>query len=287
MKKTIKKITVGLAMLAMLPNLGLPAHAGSIDTALSAQSEEAKTRFQYRNPKETLNFFNIEEGMTVVEALPGGGWYSKILLPVLGEKGTLIGADYPQSIWTKFSFMTPDRIKEKEEWVKSWTIEANQWRSEGDANVKAVKFDSIVEEMNGTADRVLFIRALHNLARFEKTEQYLTNVLSKTHALLKEDGLVGVVQHEAREDRPDSWADGSSGYLKKSTVLAFFEANGFELVSQSDINSNPLDQAIEGDIVWRLPPTLMGSKNDAIKKEAMLNIGESNRMTLLFKKMEK
>ena len=65
-----------------------------LDVALAAQSEEAKARYQYRHPKETLEFFGIEPGMTVVEALPGGGWYTKVLLPYLGPDGKLIGVDY-------------------------------------------------------------------------------------------------------------------------------------------------------------------------------------------------
>ena len=42
---------------------------------LAAQPDEVVARYAYRNPEQTLNFFGIEPGMTVVEALPGGGWY--------------------------------------------------------------------------------------------------------------------------------------------------------------------------------------------------------------------
>ena len=59
--------------------------AASLDTILAAQDDSAKARYEYRNPKETLEFFGIAPGMAVGEALPGGGWYSKILLPYLGD----------------------------------------------------------------------------------------------------------------------------------------------------------------------------------------------------------
>jgi predicted methyltransferase len=63
---------------------------------------------------------------------------------------------------------------------------------------------------------------------------------------------------------------------------------GFKFVGESDINANPKDQAGPGDVVWRLPPSLRGSKDDAKKRTAMLAIGESNRMTLKFiKPLEK
>jgi predicted methyltransferase len=62
------------------------------------------------------------------------------------------------------------------------------------------------------------------------------------------------------------------------------QAAGFEFVGESNINENPQDQANVGDIVWRLPPSLSGSKDDDEKRAAMLAIGESNRMTLKFRK---
>ncbi len=63
-----------------------------------------------------------------------------------------------------------------------------------------------------------------------------------------------------------------------------FEAAGFELVESSEMNANPKDQPGPEDIVWRLPPSLATSKEDPQLNAAMQAIGESDRMTLLFKK---
>jgi predicted methyltransferase len=73
-------------LLAFAPQ---PAAAddGKLATVLAAQPDEAKARYQYRHPQETIEFFGIEPGMTVVEGLPGGGWYTKVLLPYLGSEG--------------------------------------------------------------------------------------------------------------------------------------------------------------------------------------------------------
>ena len=67
--------------------------------ALAAQPEEVQARYVYRHPQETLEFFGIEPGMTVYETLPGGGWYSKILLAYLGPEGHLIGGDYSADMY--------------------------------------------------------------------------------------------------------------------------------------------------------------------------------------------
>ncbi len=77
-----------------------PAHGGLCDAipeklaAVLAARRKNQARYKDRHPLETLSFFGVEPGMTVVEALPGGGWYTKILLPYLGPKGRLVGVDY-------------------------------------------------------------------------------------------------------------------------------------------------------------------------------------------------
>ena len=102
--------------------------------------------------------------------------------------------------------------------------------------------------------------------------------------LLKPGGIVGVVQHEAPAGRDDTWADGSRGYLNRAALVSNFEAAGFELVAESDINANPEDMPGEEDIVWRLPPSLSTSKENPELRAQYEAVGESNRMTLLFRK---
>ena len=251
---------------------------------LAAQPEEVQARYEHRHPQETLEFFGIEPGMTVVEALPGGGWYTKILLPYLGSDGRLIGADYALEMFPLFGFFSDEQIEAKETWVEDWTAQAEGWAGEDAAAVSAFVLGSLPEEMAGTADAMLFIRALHNLARFEDEGGFLTAALADAYAVLKPGGVVGVVQHEARPDMPDEWADGSAGYLKQAFVINAFEEAGFELAAESDINANPADQPTADDVVWRLPPTLATSREDPELREELQAVGESNRMTLLFRK---
>jgi predicted methyltransferase len=95
---------------------------------------------------------------------------------------------------------------------------------------------------------------------------------------------VGVVQHRAPADWDDAAANGSAGYVKQANVVAAFDAAGFDLVKSAEINANPKDQPKVGDVVWRLPPSLNGVGDDAALKAERLAIGETDRMTLLFKK---
>jgi predicted methyltransferase len=254
-----------------------------LSEVLAAQPEDVQGRYAHRNPAETLAFFGIEPGMTVVEALPGGGWYTKILLPYLGSDGRLIGVNYPPAIFQLFG-MTEEQIAAQQTWVEDWTSTAEGWRGEEDAEVSAFVFGAMPAELQGSADAALVIRALHNLARFEGDGGFLTTALADLYNSLKPGGIVGVVQHEARPEMPDEWAAGQNGYLKRSFVVDAFSSAGFELVGESEINANPLDQPTAEDAVWRLPPSLGTSRDDEKLRTEMQAIGESHRMTLKFRK---
>ena len=251
---------------------------------LAAQPEDVQARYDARRPAETLAFFGIEPGMTVAEALPGGGWYSKLLLPYLGEEGVLIGAHYPDDLYPRFGF--------GEEWANrqiestaNWANQAAEWEIEGGGEIASTYLTDMPEKASGQVDAVLFIRALHNLNRFSDDEtQYMGKTLSETFRVLKPGGIAGVVQHRAPDENSDEWADGSNGYLKEASVIAAFEAAGFELVDSSDLNLNAADVPSETDFVWRLPPSRVGTEEGTPERAAVDAIGESSRMTLKFRK---
>ena len=142
------------------------------------------------------------------------------------------------------------------------------------------------EEMKETADAVFLVRTLHNLARFEAEGAFLTKAITDSFDVLKPGGVLGVVQHKARDDMPDDWANGSRGYLKESFIIAQMEAAGFVHEATSDINNNAADQPTTDDIVWRLPPTLATSHDNEELRAEMIAIGESNRTTMRFRKPE-
>jgi predicted methyltransferase len=92
-----------------------------------------------------------------------------------------------------------------------------------------------------------------------------------------------VVDHRLPEDR-DIALEKSSGYLKLSTIRRIAQAAGFEYVGASEVNANPKDTADWPKGVWTLPPSL--SQKD-VDKDKYLAIGESDRMTLKFRKPAK
>jgi predicted methyltransferase len=276
-----------LATVLLLTSLVPIAHASDNSAALAkvlaGRSAEDRARDADRHPQETLEFFRVAPGMTVVEGLPGGGWYTKILANYLGADGVLYGVNYADRMWP---MMRPDDaawIAERSAATGKYPAEVAAYTDNG-IKARGFTFETVPPEVYGTVDRVLMLRALHNLNRFEEQGGTLSAALAAIHKMLKPDGLVGVEQHRAPDIATGEWADGSHGYLNEAAVIVLFEEAGFELVADSEINANPLDKPVGDDTVWRLPPSLRGSENDPKQREAMLAIGESDRMTLLFRK---
>ncbi|MFC3095156.1 methyltransferase [Alteromonas sediminis] len=255
----------------------------ALKQVVESRSADDKARDKFRHPAETLAFFKVTPGMTVAEALPGGGWYSKIIVNYLGESGTIYGVNYADDMWARFGFFTEEGIKERIASTNAFPTKVAELTNNG-ISARGFTFADVPDELAGTADRVLFIRALHNLSRFESEAGKLTEALASTHKLLKKGGMVGVVQHRIPESATEESASGDRGYLKQSFVIDVFEKAGFTLVNSSEINANPKDQPADTDLVWRLPPTYFQTREDTEKKAAVDAIGESDRMTLLFKK---
>lgn len=245
------------------------------DVIAHERRDERRARDEWRHPQDTLSFFRIEPDMTIAEVLPGnGGWYTQILNPLTAEQGRLIGVTYPESLWMQmFSSWNEDNyerfgadITQMGRYMSIAGVESAQ-------SIVGYTIDNIPDAENGQADAVLFFRAMHHLFRFE--EPLVDTALSEVFDMLAPGGVVGVVQHRAKEDADADFVTGNNGYLKQSDVVAAFERAGFVLEEASELNANPNDPA-DGP-VWRLPPSTTDNPDTSA-------IGESDRMTLRFRK---
>ena len=229
---------------------------------------EDRARDQYRHPFETLDFFGVEPGMTVVDYMPAGGWYSRVLVPYLGTNGRYIGVtpDPDAADSSRFGEYFGKLPRQFSESYPQWGLTG--------APVEVHGSQDLNEGMNGTVDRVLIFREMHNLLR----SGALYTELTRLRSLLKDDGMLGIVQHRANADAPGDYTLGGNGYLRQDDVIALVEAHGFDLVGMSEINANPRDPANHEGGVRQMPPSWGG------KKEELKDLGESDRMTLLFRK---
>lgn len=233
--------------------------------------DKDRVRDAFRHPAETLAFFRIEPGMTVADYFPSSGWYTRILVPYLGDKGHYIG------ISAGLATASAESKTRLAAFPAAFPPKAAGWTGVAEARVAAFNLDAIPAERKGTADRVIIMREVHNMW----PDNFLYNDLTAIRALLKDDGLLGIEEHRAKADAPSAYTQGTMGYMREADVIALIEAHGFRLVAKSEINANPKDSANWPDGVWTLPPVLTLKDMDRAKYEA---IGESDRMTLLFAK---
>lgn len=236
--------------------------AGAVSGAW--RSDDNKARDAYRHPAETLAFFGVKPGQTVIEISPGGGWYTEILAPMLKGNGNYVAA-YPADATSDYSKRNNEKFRAKlaaepEQYAATMSVEYDP---------KAPNFG-----MDDSADVVLTFRNVHNWGDGAPA------MFAAFNAVLVPGGTLGVVEHRAAEGADAKSLEGS-GYVPTEAVIKLATDAGFELVDQSEINANPKDTKDHEKGVWTLPPSLALKDVDRDKYVA---IGESDRMTLKFKK---
>ena len=249
--------------------------ATATDPALAAaiadpRRNEDRARDAFRKPAETLSFFQISPTMKVGEYAPGGGWYSRLLGLYLGPKGKLVGL-YFNPLSGSFNEKSQQGIRDG---AAKYPAEVAGWSGQPADRFAAMTLDAVPEAERGTFDRIIVARMMHNLLRWNIAD----SEVKAMRALLKDGGLLGIEQHRAKADASFAYTDGSKGYLREADVIKFMEINGFDFVGKSEANANPRDSADYPEGVWELPPVLR------TKREALKAVGESDRMTLLFRK---
>ena len=239
--------------------------AHSLEEAINSKDRSVKNvkRDQYRNPYETLSFFEIKQDMKVVELSPGGGWYTEILANYIHAPGMLIAAHFDKNSERDFYVRMRNSFENK--------INQNPMYK----NVSIVDLSSKLAEAE-TVDAVLTFRNLHNWIGPQ-----IDIIFSNAHMALKKGGILGVVEHRANPGTSLEEMK-KTGYVTEEYAIKIAEKHGFTLISKSEINANPKDTKDYARGVWTLPPVLRLKDDD---KQKYIAIGESDRMTLLFKKI--
>jgi predicted methyltransferase len=217
-----------------------------------------RARDAWRHPVETLKFWELKPGQTVVEFWPGAGWYTDILGPFLADThGRLYEAEL------QASDPSDPAAAEIVEGFKRKLSEKKKLY--GEVTFTAFGPTSGPVAPAETADLVLFLRNLHNWMAGGIAEK-----------AFKEPGRVQDVL-------------AADGYVQQDYVIQMAKEAGFVLAGTSEINANPKDTKDHPFGVWTLPPTRLSAPRgepaepgfDHAKYDA---IGESDRMTLKFVK---
>ena len=242
------------------------------DTVLAAEhrGDKHRERDKFRHPKETLRFFGLKPGMTVIEIWPGGGWYTEILAPAMRDAGKLELAVQDET--------DPDQPEFEREMVKNYKQNLAEHKDLYD-QAQLVTFNppkSNALGTDGSADLVVTFRNVHNWIEGKGA----ADAFKAFFKVLKPGGTLGVEEHRAAAGKS---ADETfqSGYLSEDAVIKLATDAGFQLAEKSEVNANPKDTKDYAKGVWTLPPVLIEGQKD---RDKYLAIGESDRMTLRFTK---
>jgi len=241
------------------------------------RSPADKARDAWRHPVESLEFWGLKPGQTVVEFWPGTGWYTDILAPYLAATG---GKLYAASLQTDL----PDDPAAKAAVEAYQRKLADKKKVYGDVTVTAFGPTSGPVAPAGSADLVLFLRNLHNWMAAGLAEKAFREALTA----LKPGGVLGIEEHRGEPGRVQDVL-AADGYVQQAYVIEMAKEAGFVLAAESEINANPKDTKDHPFGVWTLPPTRLSAPRgepaepgfDHAKYDA---IGESDRMTLKFVK---
>lgn len=200
-----------------------------VESALAAESrpETDRERDRNRRPNDTLNFFGLKDDMRVLELIPGGGWYTRVLAPVLAENGKL------------YVSLGTNRVKERIlnqtgfEQVELLENSANVHRDEERRIYVIDEFEFGVSDL----DMVVTFRNLHN---FDPDSRARMN--SQVFKSLKSGGLYGVVDHTRRHMESSN----NENRRRIDPVLIIMELldQGFEFVDYSDIHFRADDELV-------------------------------------------
>ena len=288
------------------------AFAGDHATLLNSingeqRSEQNRARDSARHPKQTLAFFEVKSNATVIEIWPGKGWYTEILAPYIKQGGgQYIAAGFPIHSGPQW------RRKMQQAFQDHLTLHPTYYDAVQVTGIGPPYLWTLGED--NSADTVLTFRNVHNWVK----GGYEKEIFLAMYKVLKPGGVLGVIDHRAKANT-DIETMNKSGYLTEKFVIKLAQEAGFVLESTSEINANPKDTkdyakgvwtlakfviklAQEAGFVlestseinanpkdtkdyakgvWTLPPTLrLGDKD----REKYLAIGESDRMTLKFRK---
>ena len=231
------------------------------------RSEVSRARDAFRHPEETLAFFGIAPGITVMELSPGGGWYTEVLAPLMNGNGTLIAAHSSPNGGSYARRSLGGFLKKLGENADVY----------GSVEVSILQPPNAVSPAEpGSVDLALAFRNVHSWLRADQAEM-MFSVIAET---LRPGGVLGIVQHRGEAGLPIEQMK-STAYVSEEKVIELAQLAGLQLDARSEINANPKDTKDHPRGVWTLPPTMAAGDTD---RERYVSIGESDRMTLRFVK---
>jgi predicted methyltransferase len=188
------------------------------------RTPEERARDVNRLPVEILTFFRMREDMRVIEILPAGGWFTKLLGPALKDKGKLY-VTHPEGRYAEQyrAIAKLPGLEKVEEigWGAAPVAGSGAFGPSGPWKVDPV-------------DIVVTFRNYHNFSSADRG-----TVNKSVFDALKPGGLYGIVDHTRRHNEPTNRENGRR--VDPVIVIREVQAAGFELLDSSNLYYKPED----------------------------------------------
>lgn len=227
MQKKLFRLSILFSVLA-LPSLVMAQSVEEkINTAMKAsyRTPAELARDSDRKAPEALAFMGLRDNMKVVEFLPSRqAWYTKVLAPVLADKGQLWVIDSDATFKAWGDLLKDPAFKS----TKTITVDASYNRDERRYNIGEIVIPF------KDADLFLNIREYHNFNAADKAR-----INKSVFNALKSGGRYVIKDHSRRHMQP------KEGPLFRREdpvkVILDVQAEGFVLEKSSDMFYSPVD----------------------------------------------
>lgn len=221
------KLLVAAALLALAAPIAaqgqtVPAH---VTAALADPSRPADQRARDANRKagEILAFSGIEPGDKVADFLMGGGYWTRILSPLVGPNGKVYAYQAAEFIQYRAEYGT-----EQDAAVK------------GLANVVPLRMGLATVEFGEPLDAIITVQNYHDLHLRFAPPGAAAFIAARLFAALKPGGVLLVVDHAANAD-PEFAVPDTLHRIDPAAARKELESVGFVFDGESDVLRNPAD----------------------------------------------
>ena len=191
-----------------------------------SRPEQDRERDVSSAPGQVLEFLDIGPGDHVADLLAGGGYYTRILVPLVGEEGRVYAGNNP--FYQNFFGEDFDALLEQP------------------AFADVVRIDGPVDELDlpddGSLDAVIMSQAYHDLVLGDEDRDEMNRRIFRA---LESGGVYGIIDHAAADGSGTS-ATESLHRIDRQFIVDEVTAAGFELADEADFLANPDDDHTVG-----------------------------------------
>ena len=212
---------LAVVLFAVAPSQGMAQSDVAAVLASPARPQADRDQDAQRHAADVIKFFGIKSGDHVVDMLTGGGYWTRIFVPLVGPSGKVYAGNNP--FFGRFYTKAEDALFAEPAFK-------NVVRIDGPV-------DKIALPTDGSLDAVIMDMAYHDLFL---TDENRGEMNKKIFAALKPGGVYGILDHEAGAGAGSTKIK-DLHRIEKKVVVDEVEAAGFKLGAEADFLRNPAD----------------------------------------------